>query len=191
MRIVHYNDSAPTILRTGNNNANQRPHRFGGQPEFHSGHLQRDKLTLPRLGTSSMCIFCKIITGELTAKIVFEDDVSFAFLDHRPLFPGHCLLVPKHHFEVLSDLPDDLIGPFFFNVKTLARAVEAALSAEGSFVALNNRVSQSVPHLHVHIVPRRKKDGLRGFFWPRQKYESEMHMEEIREVIRLAIADLV
>ncbi|HUE81356.1 MAG TPA: HIT family protein [Pyrinomonadaceae bacterium] len=138
-----------------------------------------------------MCIFCRITTGELTAKIVFEDDVSIAFLDHRPLFPGHCLLVPKQHFEVLSDLPDDLIGPFFFNVKTLARAVEAALSAEGSFVALNNRVSQSVPHLHVHIVPRRKKDGLRGFFWPRQKYESAVHMEEIQAAIRLAIADLL
>ncbi len=137
-----------------------------------------------------MCIFCRITTGELTAKIVFEDDVSVAFLDHRPLFPGHCLLVPKQHFEVLSALPDDLIGPFFFNVRTLARAVESALSAEGTFVALNNRVSQSVPHLHVHIVPRRRKDGLRGFFWPRQKYESEMHMEEIQEVIRFAIADL-
>ena len=137
-----------------------------------------------------MCVFCRITTGELTAKIVFEDDVSIAFLDHRPLFPGHCLLVPKQHFEVLSELPDDLIGPFFFNVKTLARAVEAALSGEGSFVALNNRVSQSVPHLHVHIVPRRKKDGLRGFFWPRQKYESEAHMEEIQKAILGTIAAL-
>ena len=137
-----------------------------------------------------MCVFCRIITGELAAKIVFEDELSVAFLDHRPLFPGHCLLVPKKHFEVLSELPDDLIGPFFLNAKTLARAVEAALSAEGSFVALNNRVSQSVPHLHVHIVPRRKKDGLRGFFWPRQKYESEAHMEEIQKAILGTIADL-
>jgi histidine triad (HIT) family protein len=134
------------------------------------------------------CIFCKVVAGELPAPVVFEDELSLAFLDHRPLFPGHCLLVPKYHFETLSDLPTELVGPFFGNVQLLARAVELARKAEGSFVAMNNRVSQSVPHLHVHIVPRRKKDGLKGFFWPRGKYESEMHIVEVQKSIQAAIA---
>lgn len=120
--------------------------------------------------------------------MVFEDKISLAFLDHRPLFPGHCLLVPRSHFETLSDLPPDLVGPFFKNVQLLARAVEVALAAEGSFVAMNNRVSQSVPHLHVHIVPRRKKDGLTGFFWPRNKYGSEAGILEVQQSIQSAIA---
>ena len=119
---------------------------------------------------------------------MFDDDISIAFLDHRPLFPGHCLLAPKNHFETLSDLPLDLVGPFFRNVQLLARAVEVALEAEGSFVAMNNRVSQSVPHLHVHIVPRRKKDGLKGFFWPRNKYENEAEILEVQRSIQSAIA---
>ncbi len=136
------------------------------------------------------CIFCSVVTGENSANIVFEDDVSLAFLDHRPLFPGHCLLVPKKHFETLSDLPSDLAGPFFQNVQLLARAVEAALEAEGSFVALNNRVSQSVPHLHVHVVPRRRKDGLKGFFWPRNKYQNEAELSAVQQAIRSAIANL-
>ena len=136
------------------------------------------------------CLFCAIVNGEVSASIVFEDDVSIAFLDHRPLFPGHCLLVPKSHFETLSDLPERLIEPFFLNVQLLARAVETAREAEGSFVAMNNRVSQSVPHLHVHIVPRRRKDGLKGFFWPRHKYANEAEMLEVQEAIRSAIADM-
>ena len=110
------------------------------------------------------CLFCCIVDQRVSSSIVFQDDISSAFLDHRPLFPGHCLLVPRKHFETLNDLPTDLVGPFFRNVQLLARAVEVALKAEGSFVAMNNRVSQSVPHFHVHIVPRRKKDGLKGFF---------------------------
>ena len=134
------------------------------------------------------CLFCGIIGGETDASIVFEDDISIAFLDHRPLFPGHCLLVPRNHFETLSDLPAELVGPLFRNVQLLARAVEVALEAEGSFVALNNRVSQSVPHLHVHVVPRRRKDGLKGFFWPRNKYESETQMVEVRKLIQAAIS---
>ena len=136
------------------------------------------------------CIFCGVVTAENSANIVFEDDISLAFLDHRPLFPGHCLLVPKKHFETLSDLPSDLAGPFFQNVQLLARAVEAALEAEGSFVALNNRVSQSVPHLHVHVVPRRRKDGLKGFFWPRNKYQNEAELSAVQQAIRSAIANL-
>jgi histidine triad (HIT) family protein len=136
------------------------------------------------------CLFCEIANGRTSATVVFEDDASLAFLDHRPLFPGHCLLIPKEHFETLGDLPKALIAPFFFNVQLLARAVELALDAEGTFVAMNNRVSQSVPHLHVHIVPRRRKDGLKGFFWPRHKYESEQEMLMIEQAISTAIATL-
>lgn len=134
------------------------------------------------------CIFCRIVNRELEAKIVLDDDSSVAFLDHRPLFPGHCLLVPKQHVETLADLPQELIGPYFANAQTLSRAVEQALDAEGSFVAMNNRVSQSVPHLHVHVVPRRKKDGLKGFFWPRHKYSNEAEMNEVQESLISAIA---
>ena len=134
------------------------------------------------------CLFCGIVNGEVDASVVFDDDISMAFLDHRPLFPGHCLLVPKHHFETLNDLPSDLVGIFFKNVQLLARAIEVALEAEGSFVAMNNRVSQSVPHLHVHIVPRRKKDGLKGFFWPRNKYANEAKVLEVQQAIQSAIA---
>jgi histidine triad (HIT) family protein len=136
------------------------------------------------------CLFCGIVNGEVDASVVFDDDISVAFLDHRPLFPGHCLLAPKKHFETLSDLPLDLVGPFFRNVQLLARAVEVALEAEGSFVAMNNRVSQSVPHLHVHIVPRRKKDGLKGFFWPRNKYRNEAELLEVQRSIQSAIAQI-
>lgn len=133
------------------------------------------------------CLFCGIVNDEVSASVVFRDDISLAFLDHRPLFPGHCLLVPRNHFETLSDLPPVQVGPFFKNVQMLARAVEVAVEAEGSFVAMNNRVSQSVPHLHVHIVPRRKKDGLKGFFWPRNKYGSEAEIVEVQKSIQSAI----
>lgn len=134
------------------------------------------------------CLFCGIVSSEVRASVVFDDDISIAFLDHRPLFPGHCLLLPRNHFETLSDLPPDLVGPFFKNVQLLSRAVELAVAAEGSFVAMNNRVSQSVPHLHVHIVPRRKKDGLKGFFWPRSKYGGEVEILEVQKSIQSAIA---
>jgi histidine triad (HIT) family protein len=136
------------------------------------------------------CLFCGIVNGEVSATVVFEDDRSLAFLDHRPLFPGHCLLIPKNHYETLNDLPAELVGAFFSNVKLLARTVETALEAEGSFVAMNNRISQSVPHLHVHIVPRRKKDGLKGFFWPRNKYKTEDEILGVQKLIQAAIAEL-
>ena len=136
------------------------------------------------------CLFCGIINGEVNASVVFQDEISLAFLDHRPLFPGHCLLVPKTHYETLSDLPENLVGPFFKNVQLLTRAVEAALQAEGSFVAMNNRVSQSVPHLHVHVVPRKRKDGLKGFFWPRNKYGNEVEIAEVQKLIKSAIAQI-
>ena len=118
------------------------------------------------------CVFCSIASGEIEAQVVLDDEVAIAFLDHRPVFKGHCLLAPRSHHETLADLPPDLIGPFFARAQLLAVAVESGLAADGTFVAINNRISQSVPHLHVHVVPRRRKDGLRGFFWPRTKYES-------------------
>jgi histidine triad (HIT) family protein len=126
------------------------------------------------------CKFCEIASRSV---VVFEDSISLAFLDHRPLFPGHTLLIPRGHYETLADLPANLIDPFFANVQKLAGAVERAMQAEGSFVAINNRVSQSVPHLHVHIVPRKKGDGLRGFFWPRQKYRDEEQMRQVQSAI--------
>jgi histidine triad (HIT) family protein len=134
------------------------------------------------------CLFCGIVNGEMSASVVFEDEISTGFLDHRPLFPGHCLLVPKEHFETLTDLPVELVGPFFQNAQLLTLAVEVALEAEGSFVAMNNRVSQSVPHLHVHVVPRRRKDGLKGFFWPRNKYTDQAEMLGVQKLIQTAIA---
>src|SRR5262245_8763308 len=115
------------------------------------------------------CLFCTIVSGAKAERVV-ETDGAVAFLDHRPLFPGHVLLVPRRHVETLEDLPADEIGPLFLLAQRLCRAVREAMEAHGTFVAMNNRVSQSVPHLHVHVVPRRTKDGLRGFFWPRQKY---------------------
>jgi histidine triad (HIT) family protein len=136
------------------------------------------------------CIFCKIVAGDITAPVVFDDETSLAFLDHRPIFPGHSLLIPKRHFETLIDLPTELVEPFFSNAQLLAQAVERAVEAQGTFVAINNRVSQSVPHLHVHIVPRRRKDGLRGFFWPRQKYESDEQMISVQEAIQATVAAL-
>lgn len=136
-----------------------------------------------------LCTFCGIAAGKREAPIVFEDDYSIAFLDHRPLFPGHTLLIPRRHAATLTDLPEELVAPLFGNARMLAQAVEAACAAEGTFVAINNGVSQSVPHLHVHIVPRRKKDGLKGFFWPRQKY-GEGEMEALAERLRQSLAEL-
>jgi len=140
--------------------------------------------------THQACLFCQIVSGELAARIVFEDDDCLAFLDHRPVFPGHCLLIPKQHYETLIDLPLKLIEPVFRDVQLLARAVEVGMQAHGTFVGLNNRVSQSVPHLHVHVVPRRRKDGLRGFFWPRYPYKSEEEGEAIQQAIRAVVEEL-
>jgi len=136
------------------------------------------------------CRFCQIATGSLQAAVVFQDEHSLAFLDYRPLFPGHCLLIPKAHIETLADLPSGSIQSFFANAQMLARAVEQGMDADGSFVAINNRVSQSVPHLHVHVVPRRRKDGLRGFFWPRGKHRDAEEMEMVRATIERAVRSL-
>jgi histidine triad (HIT) family protein len=136
------------------------------------------------------CAFCAIIAGEGGAHVVFEDDLSLAFLDNRPLFPGHTLLVPRAHHEAIWDLPDELVGPLFLNARLLAAAVREAMGSHGAFVAANNVVSQSVPHFHVHVVPRNRKDGLRGFFWPRRKYGSEEEAIAAAEAVRAAIERL-
>jgi histidine triad (HIT) family protein len=137
--------------------------------------------------TEENCLFCRIVSGGLASVVVFEDKNTLAFLDHRPLFPGHTLLVPREHYETLTDLPVKQVGPLFENAQLLARAVESAMEAEGTFVAMNNRVSQSVPHLHIHVVPRRRKDGLKGFFWPRTKYKTQEEMEMVQEKIAQAL----
>jgi histidine triad (HIT) family protein len=142
------------------------------------------------LSRSADCAFCAIVAGETDAHVVFEDEVSLAFLDNRPLFHGHTLLVPREHCEAIWDLPEDLVGPLFLNARLLATAVREAMGSEGVFVANNNIVSQSVPHLHVHVVPRNRKDGLRGFFWPRRKYEAEEEAAAAAEAIRAAVSRL-
>ena len=136
------------------------------------------------------CLFCRIVSGELPATIVYEDENSVGFLDHRPLFHGHTLLVPREHVETLGELPSKIVGPYFEAAQLLSRVVESAMDAEGTFVAMNNRVSQSVPHLHVHVVPRRKKDGLKGFFWPRTKYKADEEMEEVKKKITAALKEI-
>ena len=136
---------------------------------------------------SEDCAFCRVASGAEPGHVVFEDEDSIAFLDNRPLFPGHSLLIPRAHHETLADLPDGLVATIFGNARLLSRAVPEAMGKPGSFVALNNVVSQSVPHLHVHVVPRKPKDGLRGFFWPRTKYASEAEMENVAARVRKAV----
>ena len=133
------------------------------------------------------CLFCRVVAGDVPAHVVLDDGSTLAFLDNRPLFPGHCLLVPREHHETLTDLPEELVAPLFSASRRLALAVETAMGAAGSFVAMNNRVSQSVPHLHVHVVPRRPKDGLRGFFWPRHRYASEEEAAAVAARVRSAL----
>ena len=136
------------------------------------------------------CTFCNIVRGRVPCFKVFEDEISLAFLDHRPLFAGHSLFVVKSHLETLWDLPDAVMGALFTNVQVLARAVMQGMQAEGTFVAINNRVSQSVPHFHVHIVPRRKRDGLKGFFWPRRAYKDQQEIDATLRALHSAIAEL-
>ena len=116
------------------------------------------------------CLFCAAVAGSLNVQTVLSTPAIFAFLDHRPVFKGHVLVVPRTHVATLADLPPDDVGGYFTEVRRVAIGVETGLGADGTFVALNNKISQSVPHLHTHVVPRKKGDGLRGFFWPRTKY---------------------
>jgi histidine triad (HIT) family protein len=133
------------------------------------------------------CRFCAIARGDAEARVVLEGERTLGFLDRRPLFPGHVLLIPREHHETMADANPDLIAALFADARRLAMAVEHGLGADGSFVAVNNRVSQSVPHLHVHVVPRRRKDGLRGFFWPRNAYRDDAHADEVCATLRQAL----
>jgi len=133
------------------------------------------------------CTFCAIAAGDIPATMVLRDDNVAAFLDARPVFKGHVLIVPRAHVPTLSDMPAGELGTLFAAVQRVARAVESGLGADGTFVAMNNKVSQSVPHLHVHVVPRRKKDGLRGFFWPRVPYADDAEREAFAAKIRAAL----
>ena len=132
----------------------------------------------------SDCVFCDILAGTVPAHVVFTDDVAIGFLDARPVFKGHVLVAPIAHYETLADLPADLVGPLFTRVQRVSAAMPAALGAQGSFVGQNNVVSQSVPHVHVHVVPRTKGDGLRGFFWPRTRYADEAEAEDYARRLR-------
>ncbi len=138
---------------------------------------------------AATCPFCAILEGREPSAVVFEDDRVVAFLDRRPLFPGHTLVVPRQHVVTLGELSAEQVGPLMKVVQATARAMESALGAEGSLVAVNNRVSQSVPHLHVHVVPRAKGDGLKGFFWPRTSYVSDTARGEVAAVVRAGIAE--
>jgi histidine triad (HIT) family protein len=133
------------------------------------------------------CVFCSIVAGDVPASIVLQDEHVTAFLDARPVFKGHVLVVPRDHVPTLPDLPAPALATLFGAVQRIARAVESGLDADGTFVAMNNKVSQSVPHLHVHVVPRRKKDGLRGFFWPRFPYADDAEREAFAAKIRAAL----
>jgi histidine triad (HIT) family protein len=135
-------------------------------------------------------LFCAIAAGTQPAHIVLDTPEVVGFLDIRPVFKGHVLLAPRTHVETLVELPDELLAPFFRASRSVAAAVRTAYGAQGSFVAINNVVSQSVPHLHVHVVPRTKGDGLRGFFWPRTKYADEAEAESYAERLRKALAEL-
>jgi len=134
------------------------------------------------------CVFCQIVAGGAAAEIVLDDAIALAFLDKKPLFRGHVLVVPRPHVVTLPELPAETVGPFFARVRALAEAVPRALGAQGTFVAMNNVVSQSVPHLHVHVVPRTKGDGLKGFFWPRTTYPDEAALHETGAKIRAALS---
>ena len=134
--------------------------------------------------SASECTFCRIAGGELAAETVYADESCVAFLDHRPLFPGHALLIPREHVETVFDAPPELLANLALATQRLSVAIRDAMEAEGIFNAVNNVVSQSVPHLHVHVVPRRRKDGLRGFFWPRTKYSSDEEAQAVAASIR-------
>ena len=129
------------------------------------------------------CVFCRIRDGELDGEIVLDEPDVLAFLDARPVFPGHVLVVPRRHHVTLADLPSELVPIVFGTVQRVAVAVQAGMEGDGTFVGVNNTVSQSVAHLHVHVIPRRFKDGLRGFFWPRQNYASDGQMAETAALI--------
>jgi len=133
------------------------------------------------------CVFCGIVSGSVPAFVVASEEAGLACLDTRPVFPGHTLVIPRQHIPTLTDLPAPRLPGYFALVQRLAVAVESGTGADGTFVAMNNKISQSVPHLHTHVVPRRRKDGLRGFFWPRSKYGSDEEAAAVAGKIRGAL----
>lgn len=142
------------------------------------------------MAVNGNCVFCDIAAGIVAAQVVYDDENLIAFLDSHPLFPGHVLLCPREHYDTLLDLPMGLTGPMLAATQLVAQAVENAVDAEGTFIAINNRVSQTVPHLHIHVVPRRRRDGLKGFFWPRQSYKDDAAREAVRDAIEREIQKL-
>lgn len=138
--------------------------------------------------SGSECEFCRLRDSK--EFMVYEGKAAIAFLDFRPVFQGHTLVIPREHCETIDKLPDSMVGPFFREVKLVALAVEKAMGADGVFIAMNNKVSQSVPHMHVHVIPRRFRDGMHGFFWPRVKYENRERMLEVQNRIREAVSSL-
>jgi histidine triad (HIT) family protein len=136
------------------------------------------------------CLFCGIAAGTIPAHVVLDDGDVVAFLDSRPVFKGHVLVIPRPHYETLAALPAGLVGPLFARVRGISAAVPEAYGAQGSFVGLNNTVSQSVPHLHVHVVPRTRGDGLRGFFWPRRTYADDAEAAEYAGKLRAALTGM-
>jgi histidine triad (HIT) family protein len=147
---------------------------------------------MPSRPAAQGCIFCSIVRGETEAARVYEDELTVAFLDHRPLLPGHCLLVPRTHVETLPELPDGLVASLFGTARLLCQAVEKGMEGAGSFVAINNKISQSVPHLHVHVVPRWPKDGLFStrMIWKRSPYKDEAERRAAQARIRRAIEEI-
>lgn len=132
------------------------------------------------------CVFCAVVAGDAPADVVLDTPTSVGFLDVRPVFEGHVLVVPRLHVETLPELPTELLAPYFADVQRVTGAMVSGFGAEGAFVAQNNVISQSVPHLHTHVVPRNRRDGLKGFFWPRTRYRDQDHVDEFAERIRSA-----
>ena len=137
--------------------------------------------------SESPCLFCDVVNGAVPVRTVTSDEIAVALLDRSPVFKGHVLVVPRQHVVTLADLDHDLVGPFFERVQRISAAMPAAFGCDGTFVAMNNVVSQSVAHLHVHVVPRRRKDGLRGFFWPRVRYDSDAEADDYAARLRAAL----
>lgn len=139
--------------------------------------------------SNKKCVICDIINNAQKGYIVFENDAFIAFLDHHPLFYGHCLLSPKQHVEDIYGIGNDLTSELLLRIQKIGKAVQTACQSQGTFIAINNTVSQSIPHLHIHIVPRNKGDGLKGFFWPRTKYQNEAQLIEVRDKIKASLSD--
>src|SRR5437773_678350 len=140
--------------------------------------------------SAETCVFCRIAAGGEPAALVFEDEHCVAFLDRRPVFHGHTLVILRAHFGTLAEVPADLFEPLFAAVQLISNAAERGLGADGTWISVNNKVSQSVPHVHIHVVPRKFSDGLKGFFWPRQRYSDDAHMATVAEALATAIKEL-